>query len=136
MKKNEDLKKFSKTELRQKIKNLQIKENQRGDLGKVTAAISLCFGVISALALAEFMIPCAVCIGAASLGIITGWGIYASSIGCSNKIEEIRKEINSRPKEEYTQLAMDTFLKETKVKKNKKVATKSVENINEDGYNL
>ncbi len=133
MMKNEDLTKLSKTELRQKIKNLKEKENKRGDIGKLTAMFSLCFGALSAIALREFMIPCAVCVASAALGVITGWGFYASSINCSTKRDEMEKELNSRPEEDYTQLAMDTLLKEAVVKKSgKKKAVKASKEHNDE----
>ena len=96
MKKNVDLTKLTEKEIHNKIKDLKRKSQIREDLGKGSAIFSFSGLFFSFMMSIVFMVPAIVLAGISVCGILTGWGLFASSIDCEKEIQTLTQELEVR----------------------------------------
>lgn len=133
MKKNVDLTKLTDEELKENIKTLKNKSKAKEEYGKCASIVSVSVGALALMVSSVFLVPSLIVAGISVCGILTGWGLVASSIDNDKKIQNLTKELNSRIK---TNEETKKISKVDKVNKTKNVIKRNTKNLENNENDL
>lgn len=120
-------------DLQKEYKTLKEKSKNNEENGKALTSTMIGPFVASIIVSSINIILGLIAVGIFGAAFLTGWGLTCSSINLDKKADNIKAELDKRPQETYTQIAMDKVLEDT-YKPN--FVKKSKQNIEEKDNNL